>query len=147
MHPYLPKLCVIFVILSIPSITSQFTLYGNFIAYQICMNTKHFFFDQKTNIRRMSNKEKSDLFVWFKLVNIHAIVLNGKFSEGSVCRLHTGTKGFCKNASKCSWLIQNLQSKTMKLNDIRRCSFAVGELHTVSLSNIQSYWYVFTCSN
>lgn len=57
---------------------------------------------------------------------------NGKFPEGSSCQLHTGTKGVCKNALKCNWLIENLQWKRMKLSDIRRCSFSVGEFQLVS---------------
>lgn len=62
-------------------------------------------------------------YIEFYVVNIFLI----QISEGSLCQLHTGEAGICKNSKNCKWLIQNFQRKKMQFEDIRRCSFAVNE--------------------
>lgn len=76
-------------------------------------------------------------FIFLSLVSsfvFHAVIFHiiflcrfffGLFAAGSKCQLHDGTEGTCKNAETCMWLINNLNLRVMKYNDIKMCSFVV----------------------
>lgn len=84
-----------------------------------------------TSIKKKSFFKKITIFVyfrfrrWIKSDFWCSFLFTSEFSEGSICELHTGELGVCKNANKCHWLINNLKRHKMGYGDIRRCSFTV----------------------